>query len=232
MKTIIYDIETVGYPLESFDEKQIEYLLKPVEKEETDFKKTEKREEIIRSLNLSPLTAQVVAIGLYNQESDKFLVLFQSDKTDNYELEGGRYKFISGTEKEILEKFWKVIKDANKLVTFNGRGFDAPFLHIRSAILRIKPTKNLIPYRFDSKFHCDLLEQFTYYGLTRKYNLDFYCKAFGIESPKEGEVTGYNMNEVFAQKRYREIAEYCAKDLYSTFELYKIFEEFVDTNNL
>jgi hypothetical protein len=97
--------------------------------------------------------------------------------------------------------------------------------------LRIKPTKNLLSYRYDAKLHCDLLEQFTFYGLTRKYNLDFYCKVFGIDSPKRGDVTGYNINEVFNQKRYREIAEYCSQDLVATKELYLIYKEYLEFNS-
>lgn len=227
MKTIVYDIETVGDDINSFDETQREYLLRAVEKEETELKKKEKYDEIIRSLNLTPLTAKIVAIGLYNVETDKTVVLYQSDDREKIVLNNGNYTLLPGSEKEILERFWKMVKDCDKFITFNGRAFDAPFIHIRSAILRVPPTKNLIPYRYDSKIHCDLLEQFTFYGLTRRFNLDFYCKVFGIESPKGGEVNGYNINEMFAAKRYREIAEYCGNDLKATYELYKIFDEYL-----
>lgn len=230
MKTILFDIETVGTCLDSFDEIQKEYLFRAVEKEESENKRKEKYDEVIRSLNLSPLTAKIVAIGLYNVESDKSVVLFQSDKREKIMLNDGNLTLLPSDEKDMLERFWKIVKDCDKFITFNGRSFDAPFIHIRSAILKIHPSKNLIPYRYDSKIHCDLLEQFTYYGLTRKYNLDFYCKAFGIASPKGGEVNGYNINEMFAKKRYQEIAEYCGNDLKATFELYKIFTDYLDQN--
>ena len=36
---------------------------------------------------------------------------------------------------------------------------------------------------------CDLLDQLTFYGASRRFSLDFYCRAFGIPSPKAGGVT-------------------------------------------
>lgn len=228
MKELIFDIETVGYPIESFDEFQQEYLLRFANLEESEEKRQQKAEEAIRYLNLSALTAQVVAIGLYDITISKGLVLFQSEEKEHYKSENQEFTFHSGDEKYIIKKFWEIASKFDRFITFNGRSFDAPFLLLRSAILRIKPTKNLIAGRFDSKTHCDLLEQFTFYGLTRKYNLDFYCKVFGIESSKRGDVTGYNINEIFSQKRYREIAEYCSKDLIATKELYLIYKNYLE----
>ncbi len=228
MKTLIFDIETVGYPFESFDEFQREYLMRFAEMEETEGKKKVKKEEVIRYLNLSALTAQIVAIGMFDVEREKGLILYQSDESGEFKSIDDQFIFRTGDEKFIVESFWQTIEKYDRFVTFNGRGFDAPFIHLRSAIMKIKPTKNLLPYRYESKVHCDLLEQFTFYGLVRKYNLDFYCKAFGIESPKRGEVTGYNINEMFAEKKFKEIAEYCSKDLIATFELFKVFKAFLD----
>lgn len=228
MKELIFDIETVGYPIESFDEFQQEYLLRFANLEESEEKRQQKAEEAIRYLNLSALTAQVVAIGLYDLNISKGLVLFQSGKKEHYKSENQEFTFHSGDEKYIIQKFWEIASKFDRFITFNGRSFDAPFLLLRSAILRIKPTKNLLFGRFDSKTHCDLLEQFTFYGLTRKYNLDFYCKVFGFESSKRGDVTGYNINEIFYQKRFKEIAEYCSKDLLATKELYLIYKSYLD----
>lgn len=228
MRELIFDIETVGYSFESFDEYQQEYLLRYANLEETEEKRQQKIDEVIRYLNLSALTAQIVAIGLYDLQISKGLVLFQSDVKEHYKSENGEFTFHSGKEVYLIQKFWEIASKYDRFISFNGRSFDAPFLLLRSAILRIKPTKNLLSYRYDSKIHCDLLEQFTFYGLTRKFNLDFYCKVFGINSPKRGDVTGYNINEVYNQKRYREIAEYCSLDLLATKELYLIYKNYLE----
>ena len=74
-------------------------------------------------------------------------------------------------------------------------------------------------------------EQFTFYGVSgregaaRRFNLDFYCKAFGIESPKSHGVTGMDVNTLMAGGKFREIAEYCLRDVRATVELYKIWQE-------
>jgi hypothetical protein len=71
MAQLVFDIETVGMPLESFDEAQQQYLLKWAEREETPELQHRKREELISQFNLYPFTAQVVAIGMLNVESRK-----------------------------------------------------------------------------------------------------------------------------------------------------------------
>jgi DNA polymerase elongation subunit (family B) len=221
MAKAIIDIETLGYPLESFDETRQKYLLKFAE---TDAE----REEAIQKLSLYPTTAQVIAIGLLNPETGHGKILFQADTPLNYSSDDGAIQFVTGTEKEILEQFWQDISHYDQFITFNGRGFDCPFLMLRSAILQVQPTRNLMPYRYDSSIHCDLLEQFTFYGAFRKFNLDFYCKSFDIDSPKVHGITGLDMKQLYEEKRFREIAEYNLGDLKATAELFRRWEKFLN----
>ncbi len=95
-------------------------------------------------------------------------------------------------------------------------------------MLKVKPTKNLIGKRFDSTNHIDLLEQFTFFGLTRKFNLDFYCHAFGIVSPKSKGITGMDVKDLFEAGRVKEIAAYCGDDIFATYQLYKIWNEYLN----
>ncbi len=221
MSRIVFDIETFGAPLESFDEASQHYLTKFADSEE-------KIEEVRRNLNLHALTAQVIAISLLNPDSSMGKVLFQSDKKEEYLSDDGHVQFTSGSEREILEEFWKLIAPYNQFITFNGRAFDCPFLMIRSALLGVRPTRNLMPYRYDAQIHCDLLEQLTFYNTTRRFNLDFFCKSFGIESPKNGGITGLDMRELFEAKRFHDIAEYCWGDTKATAELYRRWNNFLN----
>jgi hypothetical protein len=95
-------------------------------------------------------------------------------------------------------------------------------------MLGIQATKNLVPYRYSTEKHCDLLEQLTFYGTVRKFNLDFYCKAFGIKSPKSEGVTGLELGKLWNEGKYREIATYCAGDVIATAELFKRWNEFLN----
>jgi DNA polymerase III epsilon subunit-like protein len=220
MAKVVIDIETLGYPLESFDKTRQKYLLKFVE---TDAE----REEAIQKLSLYPTTAQVIAIGLLNPETGHGKVLYQADEPMDFASDDSAIRFKTGTEKEILEQFWQDISHYDQFITFNGRGFDCPFLMLRSAILQVQPIRNLMPYRYDASIHCDLLEQFTFYGALRKFNLDFYCKSFGIDSPKAQGITGLDMKQLYEEKRFREIAEYNLGDLKATSELFRKWEKFL-----
>jgi len=135
-------------------------------------------------------------------------------------------------EAELLAAFWDVARHYEQVVTFNGRSFDVPFLYLRSALLNVPITrKDWLGYRFATEPHCDLAEQLTFYGVSgrdgaaRRFNLDFYCKAFGIDSPKSHGVTGMDVSQLLAEGRHREIADYCLRDVRATVELYRIWRE-------
>lgn len=220
MRTLIFDIETIPLDFESFDEVQKEYLLK--------FSKTdEEKEKTIDQLALWAPTNKIVAIGMLVVETNKGAVYFQAkDKNPDY-LEDN-IKYSIGTEKEILEKFWQAIKYADRFVTFNGRGFDCPVLMLKSLMLGVKISRNLMPYRYSNDVHIDLLEQLTFYNSYRKFNLDFYCKAFDIESPKTKEVNGHEVLPMYNNGEYEKIAKYCARDLYATRELFLKWDKYLN----
>jgi len=213
MNRIVFDIETLGFPLDSFDEVQQEYLMK--------FAKTqEEKIEAVHKLNLTPFTAQIIAIGMLNPDSNQGKVLYSAPKEPPWSSVDGLVEFIACTEEEMLLEFWKTVSHYSQFITFNGRSFDCPFLMLRSAILGVKPTRNLLPYRYSANEHCDLMEQLTFYGAFRKFNLDFYCKGFGIKSPKSNGITGLDLAGLHQSGRFREIAEYCVGDVRATTELF------------
>ncbi len=232
MATLVFDIETSQLPLENFDETQQEYLFREAGKLVDPLARETKRAEIQRMFNLWPLTAQVVCLAMLNADTGRGQVLFIAD---DYEAEAtaGAVEFVPcADETELLAQFWEASKKFNRIVTFNGRGFDVPFLYLRSAVLNVPISrKDWLGYRYQIEPHCDLAEQFTFYnvsgrdGAARKFNLDFYCKAFGIESPKSHGVSGMDVNDLMAQGRYHEIAEYCLRDVHATVALYKIWLE-------
>lgn len=221
MSHLIFDIETIGDNWDTLDPETQIYLLKYAE--------TEEQQEIVKTtLGLYPLTGQIVAIGLYDPEKDIKSVYLQApdgNPEERYEKEGVHY--LVGTEAEILEKFWATIRKYSTFVTFNGRGFDCPYILMRSAVHRIKPTKNLIPYRYSDKEHVDLFDQLTFYNTTKKFNLDYFCKRFGIISPKSEGVTGLDVPALFNQGEYQQIAEYCMRDVIATGELFQIWQKYI-----
>jgi 3'-5' exonuclease len=241
MATIVFDIETSAQPLENFDAVQQEYLFREAEKIPDEAAREKKRGEIRQMFSLWPFTSQVVCIAMLNAETQRGQSLYVADDFEDEENalaasepgEDGPVKFIPcADETELLTQFWDVAKKYDHVVTFNGRGFDVPFIYLRSALLNVPISKkNWLGYRYAVEPHCDLAEQFTFYsvggqgGAARRFNLDFYCKAFGIESPKSHGVTGMDVNNLMAEGKFREIAEYCLRDVKATVELYKIWKE-------
>jgi DNA polymerase elongation subunit (family B) len=233
MATLVFDIETTAQPLENFDETQQEYLFREAGKIEDETARAAKREEIARSMSLWPLTSQVVCIAMLNAETLRGQSLYVADDFEDDTPEGGPVEFVPcADETELLTAFWDVAKHYDSVVTFNGRGFDVPFVYLRSAVLNVPISKkNWLGYRYATEPHCDLAEQFTFYGVSgrdgaaRRFNLDFYCKTFGIESPKSHGVTGMDVGAMVAAGQFREIAEYCLRDVRATVELYRFWKE-------
>lgn len=231
MATLVFDIETSALPLEVFDEVQQEYLLRDAERLPEGPERDARRTELQRQFSLYPLTAQVVCIAMVNADSGRGQVLFLAEDYDPDDE--GEVKFVPfADESEMLQDFWELAKRYDHIVTFNGRGFDVPFLYLRSAVINVPISrKDWLGYRYQTEPHCDLAEQLTFYnvsgrdGAARKFNLDFYCKAFGIESPKAHGVSGMDVGTMVAEGRFKEIAEYCLRDVRATVSLHRVWKE-------
>jgi DNA polymerase elongation subunit (family B) len=233
MAKLVFDIETSALPLDRFDEAQQEYLFRECAKISDETARAARRAELHQQFSLWPLTSQVVCIAMLNADTARGQVLFTAAEHEPEAEATGPVQFIACMEEaELLAAFWDVAKRYDTIVTFNGRGFDVPFIYLRSALLNVPISrKDWLGYRYQTEPHCDLAEQFTFYGVSgrdgaaRRFNLDFYCKAFGIESPKSHGVTGMDVGTMLAAGRYREIAEYCLRDVKATVELYQVWKE-------
>ena len=234
MSTLIIDIETVGVNFETLDEKTKENLTAWIKQESESEEEYAKAFEVLKNgLGFSPLTGEIAAIGVLDADKEKGAVYFQSPEKDTEDFEEGGIKYKAMSEDEMLGAFWEGARQYNEFVTFNGRAFDAPFLAIRSAIHQIRPTVDLMSNRYLSsqKFgprHVDLADQFTFYGAMRKRpSLHLLCHAFGIKSPKEGEVTGDQVGKLFFNKEYEKIARYNAGDLFATKTLFEYWNTYL-----
>jgi hypothetical protein len=234
MAKLVFDLETSALPLDDFDAVQQEYLFRDAARISDPDQREVRRQEIQQQLNLWPFTAQIVCIAMLNVDSCRGQVLFKAADVEDGgpEAETGVEFVACLDEREMLTAFWDVAKHYDSVVTFNGRGFDVPFLYLRSALLHVAITrKDWLGYRFQTEPHCDLAEQLTFYGVSgregaaRRFNLDFYCKAFGIDSPKSHGVSGMDVNVLVASGRFRDIAEYCLRDVRATTQLYQVWRD-------
>lgn len=224
MSRIIFDIETVGKDFESLDKPVQEYMLKWAESEGD-------KKEVRESLSFYPLTGEIITIGMLNPDSGKGAVFFRNNSDPLLPFEEESLRYETGTEKEIIIKFWETIKNYDQFITFNGRGFDCPFILVRSAVHKIKPVRDLLPNRYGDA-HIDLFDQLTFFGASRrKFSLDMWCRTFDIKSPKEEGITGYEVNGLYKSGRHIDIARYCAGDLRATKELLSVWENYIRFSN-
>jgi len=237
MPKLIFDIETIGENFDELDSATQEVLTKWIKKDsESEEEYIKALEELKSGLGFSPLTGQIVAIGVLDYDKNQGVVYFQAPGENFKEFQEENITFKPCTEKEMLENFWKGSEKYNEFITFNGRGFDAPFLAVRSAVHKIKSSKDLMSNRYLSSqrfgaTHIDLFDQLTFYGATRrKGGLHLWCRAFGITSPKAQGVTGDDVAQLFKEKKYKEIAKYNVGDLMATKELYDYWKNYIKIN--
>jgi len=234
MATLIFDIETAGEDFDELDQPTQDSLTHWIRSESFNREEYEIRlQDLKNGMGFSPLTGQIVALGVYDCERDKGVVYFQAPESNLIEFSDGNFTFKPTTEAEMLERFWEGIKKYNVFVTFNGRRFDVPFLLIRSMVNKIKPTKDLLSHRYlnsqnSNAKHIDLLDQLSFYGsMSRKGNLHLWSRALGIDSPKAYGITGEDVKQLFLDGEYENIARYNARDLKATKELYQYWQEYL-----
>lgn len=217
----VVDIETVGVSWSSLDDKTREYLLGKAGSDA-------EREAVPGRMGLSPGTGRIIVIGMLNVTAEKG-GMFVEGRNKGW-CEGGPQGFMrfDGDERELLTEFWRMIggHNAARIVTYNGRGFDGPYLMLRSAMLGVAPSRNLVGYRYAVSPHCDLAEVLGFQGAVRtQFSLDYWCRRFGITSPKEQGLDGSQVQSVYESGGLDDIVDYCARDVVATAELYRRLED-------
>lgn len=219
MATVVIDIETAGLPWDALDDAQKTYLLKNAKTED-------ERSRLPEMLSLWPFTGRIIVIAMLNPDTGRGRIWYEkSDGRAEEKSADGLFTFIGDTEAVCLAEFWKAMRRFQRFVTFNGRGFDGPFLMLRSAALGIAATRNLVGYRYSVRPHTDLLEVVSFFGASRKWNLDFACKSFGVASPKEQGLDGFSVGHFYRAGKLREIALYCRRDVEATACLFQKLEK-------
>lgn len=233
-KRLVFDIEMVGENFDDFDEATKKDLTKKLPDPEIEPERYEQAlKELKRNLVFSPLTGKIIAIGLYDIESEQGAVYYDTEGKDTEELEEEGVKYVSMTEAEMLTKFWALAETTDEFISFFGRRADVPYMMIRSAILGIRPTRDLVGNRYNSSGvrsvqHIDLFDQLTFFGgAMYKGSLHRWCRAFGITSPKVAGIDGSQVDPAYREGRYLEIAKYNAQDLFATGKLYQHWDQYL-----
>ena len=181
-------------------------------------------------VGLLPGVAQVIAIGLWSGPgTGTRLSLVPNLGTPREESRSGDYEHVRfKSERDLLDHFWALlgaaVANGERLVTFNGRGFDGPVLTLRSAVLGVAPTVDLIGDRRALRPHCDLAQVLSFFGASRSnYSLNYWCGVFGVASPKTS-MTGADVGDAFERGDYDAISRYALADALAAGEIFRRLE--------
>lgn len=219
MDIIAFDIETIPQqtPLASWQEEEFnkKYPLKLKQRCGDKPEYTPEELKSVRGLTMATnfFLGEIVTIGLYR----------------NNGLGNQGHIALVGTEKEILEKFWKNLSSFNGLfVSFNGIAFDVPFIVKRSLYHKIKPTNNnfLDLKRFSRYPHFDVKAVFGDFDNYATGTLSQICEFLGVESPKEGDIKADGVEQAYLDGKVNLIADYCVRDVVATYKCYEVLKDY------
>ena len=135
--------------------------------------------------------------------------------------------YASYDEKELLEDFnrdLELVYQSNpktRFVSFNGVGFDTPYLEKRSIINGVKPA-NLLQESHLEPWKVTQLDLSKIWKGNAFYpdSLVAVATALGLPSPKDA-LDGSEVSNAFYEKRLPEIVKYCLKDVETTARVYR-----------
>lgn len=233
MRSLVVDIETVGVEFSSLDEYTKQGILDRIRATSGTKEYDEELASHIQELQFSPLVGQIVVLGVYDVTRGSGVISFEAPGQEIGEVVEGEMTYRQRSEKSMLEAFWGGIGDYDECITFNGRGFDIPYIIARSGVHGVHVTRDLMSNRFNNRswggtIHVDLLDQLSYYGAVRRTgSLHLWTRAMGIESPKGGDISGKEVGEAYKDGKSLEIARYNARDLIATAKLHDRWKQYM-----
>jgi predicted PolB exonuclease-like 3'-5' exonuclease len=127
---------------------------------------------------------------------------------------------VGDGEADLLRAFWALAGNASCVVSYNGRGFDVPFLVGRSLIHEVPVRVDLQGSPYAMRPHCDLFYALGGRGGRGPSSLDVVCWALGLSSPKE-DMDGSMVATFYAKGEVARIAQYNAGDVRATTAVYQ-----------
>src|ERR671918_1143961 len=186
---------------------------------------------------------RIIAVGLVGTDGfKKILVLggrnsYEVEKVNTQEVE------LCLTEKELIEKTFKVINSYPIVITYNGDDFDLPYLYSRSQDSRIDPASHSTiqkeqvpilvkrdsfmkrgtlaePVRLKNAIHIDLFRTFQnrsiqIYAFGNKYS-EYTLNTISLALLGEGKL---ELDSDISELTLQKLAEYCLRDADLTFRL-------------
>jgi hypothetical protein len=99
--------------------------------------------------------------------------------------------------------------------------FDLPFIIKRSIINGVRPTVDFCFARYQRQPIFDTMREWDCWSYKNRTSLEKLALVLDLPSPKVGEISGGNLYQAYLEKRYREIYEYCMRDVKTTRNVFR-----------
>lgn len=178
-------------------------------------KRAEWEEGLVKTCSIDPAYGNIACISLWDGSCGGSSSLREFGGTDNPDA-----------ERAMLADFWKAMAKVDGIVTFNGLGFDLRWLLLRSAILRVRPSRTWDTPRYRPWPCCDLMQILAGWERDRWKGLAEWCRVFRI--PCEGKESGMDGSQVYQyvqDGRWDEVEAYCLSDTRATWDLFAVLRE-------
>ena len=129
-----------------------------------------------------------------------------------------RFKFMEGQPEEYVQDRNR----ADRLYSWNGRGFDALVINL-AMLARGKPDtsweskRHRFPNYKTGLFHYDLKDQIADYQNVKGMTLDLVCKKLGL--PGKDKCDGGDVAKLYEAGEVDKIKAYCMADVADTFQI-------------
>lgn len=214
-RTLVFDIETVP----ALDKRELPSTVAEALSDNA----AKKEMDTAAVMGMSPFFGKVVSLAIGDgdaepgSEADQVTVL--AVPPEGFDTSGAPPWLRYMSEEDLLRAFWALASKADCVVSYNGRGFDVPFVVARSLIHGIPARVDLVSGKWSLRPHLDLFELVTQRGRGPS-KLDVVCWALGIESPK-GVMDGSMVAPAYKAGEIEKIAEYNAHDVRATSSVYR-----------
>jgi predicted PolB exonuclease-like 3'-5' exonuclease len=143
--------------------------------------------------------------------------------TDGRDLELHCWDRTEMPEAKGLALLSATLREANRLVTYNGRGFDMPLLSLRALAAGIdwswwESRRARYPSWKTPLWHVDLFDQLSEYGAARGLSLDRVSRLCGLAG--KVDMHGSEVDAALKRGERARVRDYCARDVFLTFVLY------------
>lgn len=210
-RTLVFDIETVpGVTRRELPNTVAEALATYADRKDSEPEKV---------MGLSPFFGKVVSLAFGDGDSEEPPTVLVVPREESDLGDDVPDNVRATDEAGLLHAFWSLARYAETVVTYNGRGFDVPFLVGRSLAAGVPASVDLMSNRWSLRPHLDLFDVLGQQGRGPS-KLDVVCWALGIASPK-GAMDGSMVAPAYERGAILEIAEYNAQDVLATARVYR-----------